>query len=577
MCGIFGAIGQENQIPKAMKALSRLEYRGYDSAGIAYFKQNNLSRIRQIGDSSHLQPLINLQQAQSTCVIAHTRWATHGKVTEENTHPHYAYDMSLIGVHNGIIENSQAIQDKLVQKGIYPLSETDSEIAISYIALLSKDRSLLEALKEAQKDLKGSFAIALLSQKDPHQIFILTKDRQITLGQSGTSVFFASDEYALLPFAKKIAYPDPSDILIISEQSISQAQNKTYEFVELSAQAVDNEPEHDFMQKEIDQQPQLFANQMNTAVHLPSLHQTQHLHLVACGTSYHAAMVAKYWFLKHTGFSVSVERASEYRYIQQSFLANTTLIVLSQSGETADTLSALRYAKPKVQTTIALCNVRRSTIVRECDHLIPLDAGREFGVASTKAFTSSLVRLAQLIEHHINKPVLCSLNDILASGQYALSQKNSILQFAKKLSQYKSALFIGRQAGYPLAMEGALKLKEITYIHAEAYPAGELKHGPIALIDESMPTIALISQFHCSEKTQSNIEEIKSRNGPVFCISDQPLQPHIDGISLCHCQSELDFAISSTMVMQLLALYTCQTLSLNPDKPRNLAKSVTVE
>lgn len=577
MCGIFGAIGQENYIPKALKALSRLEYRGYDSAGMAFFVGNTINRIRQVGGCNNLIPLIDIHQAKSPCVIAHTRWATHGKVSESNTHPHYSYDMSLIGVHNGIIENSQIIKSRLQKHNIYPISETDSEIAISYIAMLMKKLPLLNALKDAQEHLKGSFAIALLSQQNPHQIFILTKDRQIALGKSENDLFFASDEYALLPFAKEIAYPNPSEIITLSKQSISCLIHSSPDFKSLSEQSSGHEPEHDFMQQEIDQQPQIFAGQFNKTINFPNLSQTKHLHLVACGTSYHAAMVAKYWFLKHTNFSISVERASEYRYLQQHFHPNTTLLVLSQSGETADTLSALRHAKPHVQTTIALCNVPSSTIARECDHLITLDAGREFGVASTKAFTSSLIRLAQIIESHINQSPYCKLNSILTSGRYALSQKENILNFAQKLARYKNALFIGRLAGYPLAMEGALKLKEITYIHAEAYPAGELKHGPIALIDEKMPTIALISQFHCPEKTRSNIEEIKSRNGHVFCISDIPLQPQENGIYLEHCESELNFAIASTIIMQLLALYTCQTLLLNPDKPRNLAKSVTVE
>ena len=577
MCGIFGAVGQENHIPKATKALSRLEYRGYDSAGIAYFSENKMVRIRQVGGCHNLQPMIDIQNASSPCVIGHTRWATHGKVTENNTHPHYAYDQSLVGVHNGIIENSQALKQTLIKHGIDPVSETDSEIAISYIALLMKKMSLMAALKTAQEDMSGSFAIALLLEKTPQQIFVLTKDRQITLGKSDHDFFLASDEYALLPFAKEIAYPEPSEILVLSENALTCFIGQTPEFTSLSEHSSGNEPEHDFMQQEIDQQPQIFAGQINKTVDFPSLSQTKHLHLVACGTSYHAALVAKYWFLNHTHFSVSVERASEYRYMKQSFHPNTTLIVLSQSGETADTLSALRHAKPYVEKTIALCNVPKSTIARECDHLISLDAGREFGVASTKAFTSSLVRLAQLIESHIDTQAYCNLNSLLASGRFALAQKETVMKFAKKLSAYKSALFIGRLTSYPLAMEGALKLKEITYIHAEAYPTGELKHGPIALIDENMPTIALISQFHQPEKTRSNIEEIKSRNGQVFCISDMPLQAHEEGIYLQHCQSELDFAIASTIVMQLLALYTCQTLSLNPDKPRNLAKSVTVE
>jgi glucosamine--fructose-6-phosphate aminotransferase (isomerizing) len=577
MCGIFGAVGQENHIPKATKALSRLEYRGYDSAGIAYFSENKIERIRQIGGCHNLQPIIDIQNATSTCVIGHTRWATHGKVTENNTHPHYAYDHSLIGVHNGIIENSQTLKEKLLKHDIYPVSETDSEIAISYIALLMKKMPLTEALKTAQEDMNGSFAIALLSEETPQQIFILTKDRQIALGKSDQGVFFASDEYALLPFTEEIAYPDPSEILVLSEKSCTCSMGRMPEFSSLSEHSSDHEPEHDFMQQEIDQQPQIFAGQLNKTTELPDLSHTKHLHLVACGTSYHAAQVAKYWFLNHTPFSISVERASEYRYIKQHFHPNTTLIVLSQSGETADTLSALRHAKPHVEKTIALCNVPKSTIARECDHMISLDAGREFGVASTKAFTSSLVRLAQLIEKYIDATAYCNLNNLLASGRFALTQKDSVLAFSKKLSTYKSALFIGRLASYPLAMEGALKLKEITYIHAEAYPTGELKHGPIALIDENMPTIALVSQFHQPEKTLSNIEEIKSRNGQVFCISDIPLQAQEEGIYLQHCQSELDFAIASTIIMQLLALYTCQTLSLNPDKPRNLAKSVTVE
>jgi glucosamine--fructose-6-phosphate aminotransferase (isomerizing) len=573
MCGIFGAINQsQDVIPHAIKALSRLEYRGYDSAGLAFFEKNTIKRIRQVGDVAVLASAISKRKPKANIAVGHTRWATHGTVCEENAHPHFSYNRKLAGVHNGIIENAKVLKDTLIKAGISLLSETDSEIAISYIAYLAEKQSLTQALLHAQNTLVGSYAIALLSKDDPEKIYVLTGDRQIAVGQYQDGYLFASDEYALLPFCQNIAYPDSHEIMVFESGGFDCLIKRPPIFKAIKKEE-ETQIKNNFMIKEIQEQPQIFARQSVMTNELPPLNGIQSLHFVACGTSFHAALVAKYWFLAHTNFHITVEHASEYRYISRQPIANTAIVVLSQSGETADTLSALRYAKTRGMQSIALCNVPTSSIAREADFLITLDAGREFGVASTKAFTSQLVRLAQLLAHISTFPQI-NFSSLITASKQAISKIADIKPIAKELVQHQNALFIGRLSGYPLAMEAALKLKEITYIHAEAYPAGELKHGPIALIDANMPTIALVSQFHQPEKTLSNIEEIKSRSGKVFVFSDMPID---HAIHLENIENEFDFAVASTILLQQLAYEACTLKQLNPDKPRNLAKSVTVE
>ena len=577
MCGIFGALStQHDVVANTLKGLKRLEYRGYDSAGVAYLN-NGIHYTKSIGGVDALTKLISAEElSHIQTAIGHTRWATHGAVTQENAHPHLSYDQALIGVHNGIIENASSIKQSLISQGVNFQSDTDSEVAINLIASLTRELGIQTALVRAMDLLKGSYAIAVLMKNLPDSIFILSHDRAVVLGRNKKDeLFFASDEYALYPFVDEIAHCDKNEIIHLERNKLSCFIHQEPKFW------ICDEPDEDtakenFMENEIAEQPYIFQRQQAiSALHFHLDQNIKTLHFIACGTSYHAALVAKYWFLEHTNLNICVELASEYRYTPRFIDKSVAVIALSQSGETADTLSALRFAKEQAGTTIAICNVAKSSIAREVDHLITLDAGREFGVASTKAFTAQLIRLYQLLQI-FNPTCTIDFDEIISLSKWALTQQSAISEWANKLLPASSALFIGRLVGFPLALEASLKLKEITYIHAEAYPAGELKHGPIALIDENMPTIAIASRHFQFEKTISNVEEIVSRKGPVLMISDKPT-PFSHCITVPPTNHPLSFAIASTILLQQLALEVCQLKALNPDKPRNLAKSVTVE
>ena len=610
MCGIVGAIAQRDVAPILLEGLKRLEYRGYDSAGIAVIdKQGVLKRNRAVGNVAKLELSMGIDSFSGGVGIAHTRWATHGKPSVDNAHPH-AYEDSVTIVHNGIIENYELLRQTQKSNGYSFSSDTDTEVIVNQIhQCLSGNETLLNAVTSTLSMLKGAYALAVMGRDEPDRLIVARRGSPIVIGLGVRENFVASDVHALLAVTQRFMFLEDGDVAEVTRDSIvvydetGSKVERTEEIVPISADVSGKAGYKHFMQKEIFEQAtavsetlegriadgKIVAGGFEPGVHA-AIAEAKSISIVACGTSYHAGLLAKFWFEEYAGVRCSVEVASEFRYRQPVLSEQELFIAISQSGETADTLAAIRYAKDLgYHSTLAICNVVESSLVREASHSIVTRAGPEIGVASTKAFTTQLSVLliitAILTE---NKPngkasaaeLVAQLAHLPAMINEVLELEESIYACASELADATHALYIGRGAMYPIAMEGALKLKEISYIHAEAYPAGELKHGPLALVDEKMPVIALAPNGKFVEKLKSNLEEISARGGMIFSLTDNSA-----GLRAQHRSHEIIFSsgtgfltpIVYNIALQLLAYHVAVLKGSDVDQPRNLAKSVTVE
>ncbi|MGQ0522877.1 MAG: glutamine--fructose-6-phosphate transaminase (isomerizing) [Betaproteobacteria bacterium] len=608
MCGIVGAIAARNVVPVLLEGLRRLEYRGYDSAGVAVIN-GTLRRLRSTGRVSALSALARAHALDGTIGIAHTRWATHGAPSETNAHPHVSGGVSV--VHNGIIENHEAMRHRLQHLGYVFVSDTDTEVIAHLVHWhLRTGAALLHAVRAATAELMGAYAIAVAWESDPSRLIVARMGAPLLLGVGEGEYFAASDAAALVQVTRNVVYLEEGDCAEITLQGlhIVDAQGclaqRPVHVSELTADAVDIAPYDHHMQKEIFEQPMAVANtlEMVNNAHALSpavfgvgaeatLREIDSVLIVACGTSYHAGMVARYWLEDLAGIPCNVEIASEYRYRKSVPNPRGLVIAISQSGETADTLAAVQHARALGHRhCLAICNVPESALIRAADLRFLTRAGPEIGVASTKAFTTQLAVLVLLamtlaklrarLSAEQETALLQSLRHLPAALTHVLGVEPQVKAWAEKFSRRQHALFLGRGVHYPIAMEGALKLKEISYIHAEAYAAGELKHGPLALVDREMPVVAIAPKDALLEKLQSNLHEVRARGGELYVIADQDTRfREGDGVHVIRMPDHagLFSPILHTVPLQLLAYYAALNKGTDIDKPRNLAKSVTVE
>ncbi|OGT12002.1 MAG: glutamine--fructose-6-phosphate aminotransferase [Gammaproteobacteria bacterium GWE2_42_36] len=607
MCGIIGAISQRDVAEILLEGLRRLEYRGYDSAGIALLNdKNQLIRYRMLGKVEKLCQQYQLKPIAGRVGIAHTRWATHGIPHERNAHPHLSGEQIAV-VHNGIIENHEVLRDQLKKRYRFT-SETDTEVIAHCIHLAAKKQPFLKAVMQVIKQLQGAYALSILNADEPDHLIVARSGSPLVIGLGFGENFVASDTLALLPVTRKFIFLEDGDVADVYRDRIDiynaagkHVERKIY-ISEADADVVTRGHYRHFMQKEIFEQPAAIAQTLEGRL-LPDaipveafgplsqeiFSQVQQVQIVACGTSYHAGLVAKYWLEDIARIPCHVEIASEIRYRKAVVQPNTLFVVISQSGETADTLAALRLAKQqRYLATLAICNVPESSIVRESDLVFLTRAGAEIGVASTKAFTtqlSALLILAMALgQSRLTRParqkMIRSLQSIAEKMTEALKLDTRIEKLAQQFAEKEHALFLGRGMAYPIAMEGALKLKEISYIHAEAYPAGELKHGPLALVDKQMPVVAIAPNDHLWEKLASNLQEVLARGGELIVFADQSLPIKNNKEMMCIKMPKIDALIAPiiyTIPLQLLAYHVAVLKGTDVDRPRNLAKSVTVE
>jgi glucosamine--fructose-6-phosphate aminotransferase (isomerizing) len=609
MCGIVGASAKREVSEILVEGLRRLEYRGYDSAGLAVIENGALSVAKEKGKVAMLADAIAKTPIIGSCGIAHTRWATHGKPSKINAHPHCSNDRIAL-VHNGIIENHNRLRDQLTEQGYEFLSQTDTEVVVHLLdSIISQGNDLLGALKIAVAKLEGAYGLAVISIDQPDTIICARSGSPLVIGIGIGENFIASDQLALRQVTDRFVYLEEGDMAIITPQSydiIDSQHNKVNRDVVVMTGSADNADKgkyRHYMQKEIFEQPTVLANTLRGRISRNRvleeilgteaktvLDKTKAVQIVACGTSYHSAMVAKYWIEGVAGVACRVEVASEFRYRKLVVTDNTLLVTISQSGETADTLAALRLAKTLGYTsTLAICNVAQSSLVRESDLCLMTEAGPEIGVASTKAFTTQLVALLLLtvllgrrngLSLDAEKDIVAALHQLPNLVSEALKLDKKIEQMAKAFADKHHALFLGRGVQWPVAMEGALKLKEISYIHAESYPAGELKHGPLALVDDDMPVVAVAPNNELLEKLKSNLEEVRARGGKLFVFADKEAGfEDEDGISVIAIPHTPDIIapIIYTIPLQLLSYHAALLKGTDVDQPRNLAKSVTVE
>ena len=611
MCGIVGAVSKRNITSILIEGLKRLEYRGYDSAGMCVMDgQNQFERIRALGKVRVLEEQMIQKALSGEIGIAHTRWATHGAPAEHNAHPLMSGG-NIAVVHNGIIENYLNIRQHLEKEGYVFTSETDTEVAAHLVDFYrSQISDFLTALMQASQDMDGAFALGVLSSKDPNVLGVVRKGSPLVIGIGEQEFFIASDPLAVMPAANKFIYLEEGDVAIISAEEImivdkkGQKAERPIQTLSWTSEVTSKGQYRHFMLKEILEQPYVIAETLegragqtyvfpeilgSNANEL--LEKTKMIQIVACGTSYHAGLVAKYWFEKVAKIPCQVDIASEFRYRSPVVLPGTLLITVSQSGETADTLAALRHAKTQGDYVgfLAICNVPASSLVRESECVLMTRAGVEIGVASTKAFTAQLTAflLLVLLCAHFNKQdadelktLLEELKKLPALCEKVLQLNEQIQQIAHAFADKQNALFLGRGIEFPIALEGALKLKEISYIHAEAYPAGELKHGPLALVDKNMPVIVIAAQDDLLHKLKSNIEEVRARGGECFVFTDESTD--FDSAKDMHVIklpkiSPIVAPIAYTLPLQLLAYHVAVLKGTDVDQPRNLAKSVTVE
>lgn len=610
MCGIVGAVAERNIEKVLIEGLKRLEYRGYDSAGIAVIDINQaLQRTRAKGKVKELEAALKQSTLRGNTGIAHTRWATHGVPSEHNAHPHISSNEFAI-VHNGIIENHDSLREKLTKKGYIFTSETDTETVVHLLHYYyAETNDLLAATQAAVAELEGAYALGILSARDPNRLIAVRHGSPLVIGKGIGETFIASDPLALLPVTREFIYLEDNDLADLSRDEIRIYANKKLterklHTLDMSYDNVERGEHQHYMSKEIAEQPQAITaclegrinktQVLDSAFGLPAkalFAKVKQVQIVACGTSYHAAQVARYWLEAIAGIPCNVEIASEFRYRKTVVPPNTLFVCLSQSGETADTLAALRLAKKiGYLSSLAICNVPESSLVREADLHFMTRAGAEIGVASTKAFTTQLTALllltlslghqhglATTTESHLVSQLLLLPKTI----EKTLEINTAIKQLATRFIDKQHALFLGRGELFPIALEGALKLKEISYIHAEGYPAGELKHGPLALVDKHMPVIALAPNNDLLEKINSNLHEVRARGGELFIFTDNTTgimknTADIHVIELPQVDSILA-PIVYTIPMQLLAYHVAVLKGTDVDQPRNLAKSVTVE
>lgn len=609
MCGIVGAVANRNIVPVLLEGLRKLEYRGYDSAGIAIVN-GGLRRLRSVGRVASLSEMVDQAGAEGKLGIAHTRWATHGAPSERNAHPHVSAD-GLAVVHNGIIENHEVMRNKLIAAGYRFDSDTDTEVVAHLIhSHLGTGGDLLQAVQKSVAELQGAYAIAVLSERLPHSLVVARKGAPLLLGLGDGENFAASDASALLQVTKNIVYLEEGDVVEIGLKACRIFDETGREVVRpvhestLSADAVELGPYQNYMQKEIFEQPGAVANTLEMVVGAQSIvpqlfgveaeilmKRVNAVTILACGTSFHAGLVARYWIESLAALPCSVEVASEYRYRASVPNPDSLVIAISQSGETADTIAALQHAKSLGQDlTLAICNVPESALIRQSRLRFLTRAGPEIGVASTKAFTTQLAALFLLtlvlaktrgrLDAKQEQAQLQALRHLPAALRHVLALEPEVKEWAKRFAGKQHALFLGRGMHYPIAMEGALKLKEISYIHAEAYPAGELKHGPLALVDKDMPVIAIAPNDALLEKLKSNLQEVRARGGELYVFADADSHIHAgDGLHVIRMTEHAGFLspILHTVPLQLLAYHAALTKGTDVDKPRNLAKSVTVE
>jgi len=608
MCGIIGILGKEAAAPRLMEALSRLEYRGYDSAGIATLEAGKLLRHRAAGKLNNLREVLADAPPSGQMGIGHTRWATHGEPTTGNAHPHNAGPVMV--VHNGIIENFRALRGELADAGYTCVTETDSETIAQLIAMnMDTGASPQEAVHQALGKLEGAFAIAVMFEGEEDLLIGARKGSPLVIGVGDGEMFLGSDALAVGPFTSRVVYLEEGDWCVLKRSDyqvfdVAGAKAQRSEtIISGSASVVEKGNYRHFMQKEIFEQPEATArtlghylDPLGQTIDLGDtgavdLSQVKGIQMVACGTSYYACMVAEYWFEQIAGIPVKIDIASEFRYREPKLLPGGLAIFVSQSGETADTLAALRYCKEAGLSTAGIVNVTTSTIAREVDFVLPILAGPEIGVASTKAFTAMLCALASaVLAIGKAKGALSRENELEMIGALeavprmmgeALKLDDEFAELARDLAKARDVLYLGRGVHYPIAMEGALKLKEISYIHAEGYASGELKHGPIALIDEETPIVFVAPYDRLFEKSLSNLQEVVARRGRVVLLSDaKGVSEAADGpaysVTLPACADFIAPIIYSVPV-QLLAYHIAVEKGTDVDQPRNLAKSVTVE
>ncbi|NNN44545.1 MULTISPECIES: glutamine--fructose-6-phosphate transaminase (isomerizing) [unclassified Vibrio] len=610
MCGIVGAVAQRDVAEILVEGLRRLEYRGYDSAGVVVVDEHNqLTRIRRLGKVQELADAVEAAHVSGGTGIAHTRWATHGEPSEINAHPHMSGDIAV--VHNGIIENHQVLRDCLRERGYVFESQTDTEVIAHLVDWERRtSNTLIEALQKAVKQLEGAYGTVVLDRNDPSRVAVARSGSPIVIGFGVGENFLASDQLALLSVTRRFMYLEEGDVAEVTRREVNvfaaNGEPVVREIIESNAEhdAGDKGKYRHFMQKEIFEQPTALLNTMegrishdtviteSIGVHVAEiLSQVEHVQIVACGTSYNAGMTARYWFEALAGVSCDVEIASEFRYRKFVTRPKSLLITLSQSGETADTLAALRLAKEKgYMAAMTICNVAGSSLVRESDFAFMTRAGIEIGVASTKAFTTQLSALLMLvtalgkqkkvIDSEQESEIVQALHALPKQIEQALACEKQIEAIAEDFADKHHTLFLGRGEFYPIALEASLKLKEISYIHAEAYAAGELKHGPLALIDADMPVVVVAPSNDLLEKLKSNIEEVRARGGLLYVFADQDAGFEADEtmkIITMPSVSAITAPIYYTLPMQLLSYHVALIKGTDVDQPRNLAKAVTVE
>ncbi|MCC5083181.1 glutamine--fructose-6-phosphate transaminase (isomerizing) [Xanthomonas campestris] len=609
MCGIVGAIAGRDVVPVLIEGLKRLEYRGYDSSGIAVLDGAQVRRVRRTGRVAEMAQAAQAEQFGATLGIGHTRWATHGGVTEANAHPHISAGVAL--VHNGIIENHEEQREKLRALGYTFESQTDTEVIAHLIHHhLGDAGDLLTALQRTVKELTGAYALAVMSQAEPERFVCARMGCPLLIGVGEGENFVASDVSAIVQATRQVIFLEEGDTAELRRDGVrvfdasDAAVERPLHLSDVSLASLELGPFRHFMQKEIHEQPRALADTIEAAIDAKGfpaslfgpnadavLRDIEGVQILACGTSYYAGLTARYWIEAIAGLPCSVEIASEYRYRAAYANPKHLIVTISQSGETLDTMEALKYAKSLGHLhTLSICNVPESAIPRASELVCYTRAGAEIGVASTKAFTTQLAVLFQLtmvlgklqgrISDSEEADYLEQLRFLPGSVQHALNLEPQIMAWAERFSPKENALFLGRGLHYPIALEGALKLKEISYIHAEAYPAGELKHGPLALVDATMPVVVIAPNDRLLEKVKSNMQEVRARGGELFVFADQDSHfSESDGVHVIRTPRHAGVLspVIHTIPVQLLAYHTALARGTDVDKPRNLAKSVTVE